>query len=339
MTDTFTISNSGETFVAEQDEHLLDAALRAGIVIPHNCRNGFCGSCRARVISGEVDPGEIKPEVISEEDQGKGYILCCQAKPLSDIELDVETIDAIADIEIKTLPTRIKRLEKLSHDVMLMELSLPPNESLRFRAGQYIDILLRDGRRRSFSMASMPGQGNLLEFHIRKVPGGHFTTQVFEELKEKDMLRLQGPFGTFFLRENSDRPVILIGGGTGLAPLKSIIEQVMEDSCDRSLHLFWGVRAGEDLYMDAEVKTWIDRLECLKYTPVLSEPEDSDNWQGSTGWVHEAVVEAYPDLSAFDVYASGPPPMIDAIRKLFPHQGLEEGRLYFDSFEYTSDGA
>lgn len=338
MTDTVTISNSGETFAAEQNEHLLDAALRAGVVIPHNCRNGFCGSCRARVISGDVDRGEIKPEVISDEEQGKGYILCCQAKTLSDVAIEVETIDAIADIEIKTLPARIKRLEKLSHDVMLMELSLPPNESLRFRAGQYIDILLRDGRRRSFSMANTPAQGNLLEFHIRKVPGGHFTTQVFEELNEKDILRLQGPFGTFFIRDDSQQPAILIGGGTGLAPLKSIIEQVMEDGCDRPLHLFWGVRTVEDLYMDEEVNTWADGLECLKYTPVLSEPQVSENWQGATGWVHEAVTEAYPDLSDYDVYASGPPPMIDAILKLFPHHGLKEDRLYYDSFEYTSDG-
>jgi CDP-4-dehydro-6-deoxyglucose reductase len=336
MTDTVTISNSGEAFAVEKNENLLAGALRAGIVIPHNCRNGFCGSCRARVISGEVDPGEIKPEVISNEDRSKGYILCCQATPLSDIELDVETIDALADIEIKTLPTRIKRLDKLSHDVMLMKLTLPPNESLQYRAGQYIDVLLRNGRRRSFSMASPPSQGNLLEFHIRKVPGGLFTTQVFEELNEKDMLRIQGPFGTFFLRDDSQRPAILIGGGTGLAPLKSIIDQVVEDGCDRPMHLFWGVRAGEDLYMDEEVRAWADNLECLTYTPVLSEPQESDSWQGTTGWVHEAVTGIYPDLSGYDVYASGPPPMIDAIKELFPHHGLKEGRLYFDSFEYTS---
>lgn len=339
MTDRVTISSSGESFIAEQDENLLAAALRAGIVIPHNCRNGFCGSCRARVVSGEVEMGEVKQEVISDAQREQGFILCCQASSRSDVELDVETIDAVADIEIRTLPTRVKRLEKLSHDVMFMELSLPPNEALRFRAGQYVDFLLRNGKRRSFSMANPPSRGNQLEFHIRKVPGGHFTTQVFEAMQEKDMLRLQGPFGTFFLREDSDRPAILIAGGTGLAPMKSIIEQVMEGDCDRPLHLYWGVRAEEDLYLEDDVNAWAGQLECLQYTPVLSEPQDSDDWQGATGWVHEAVVSDYPDLSSYDVYASGPPPMISAIQKLFPHHGLEEGRLYFDSFEYTSDGA
>jgi CDP-4-dehydro-6-deoxyglucose reductase len=339
MTDTVKITSSGETFSAERDENLLSAALRSGVIIPHNCRNGFCGSCRARVVSGRVDPGEIKPEVISDDQRRQGYILCCQAKPLSDIELEVATIDAVADIEIKTLPTRIKLLEKLSHDVMRMELSLPPNEFLTFHAGQYVDILMRDGRRRSFSMASPPSQGNLLEFHIRKVPGGAFTTQIFEQLQEKDMLRIQGPFGTFFLRGDTDRPAVLVGGGTGLAPLKSMLMQVMETGCDRPLHLFWGVRSRQDLYLDDEVRQWGDRLDCLEYTPVLSEPQASENWQGATGWVHEAVIAAYPDLSGKEVYASGPPPMIDAIRRVLPDHGLEQDRFYFDSFEYTSEGA
>ena len=339
MTDTVKITSSGETFSAERDENLLSAALRSGVIIPHNCRNGFCGSCRARVVSGRVDPGEIKPEVISDDQRRQGYILCCQAKPLSDIELEVATIDGVADIEIKTLPTRIKLLEKLSHDVMRMELSLPPNEFLTFHAGQYVDILMRDGRRRSFSMASPPSQGNLLEFHIRKVPGGAFTTQIFEQLQEKDMLRIQGPFGTFFLRGDTDRPAVLVGGGTGLAPLKSMLMQVMETGCDRPLHLFWGVRSRQDLYLDDEVRQWGDRLDCLEYTPVLSEPQASENWQGATGWVHEAVIAAYPDLSGKEVYASGPPPMIDAIRRVLPDHGLEQDRFYFDSFEYTSEGA
>lgn len=338
MTHTIRLTNSEVSYPAGEDEDLLAAALRNGIIIPHNCRNGFCGSCRGRIVSGDVDPGEVREEVISATEQGQGYILCCQARPRSDIELEIETIDALADIEIKTLPTRIRRLERLSEDVMRMVLTLPPNESLQFHAGQYIDVLMRDGRRRSFSMASAPGRGNELEFHIRKVPGGAFTTQLFEELKEKDMLRIQGPFGTFYLRD-SERPAILIGGGTGLAPLKSMLEEVMEQGCDRPLHLFWGARSRSDLYLHDEVEHWARELGCLSYTPVLSDPAAEDDWHGETGWVHEAVLRHYPDLTGYDVYASGPPPMIDAIQLVFPIHDLEEGRLYFDSFEYTNDGA
>ena len=336
MTDTITITGSGESFTAERDENLLDAALRSGIVIPHNCRNGFCGSCRARVIKGKVDPGDVKPEVLSEDEQAKGFILCCQARLLGDAVLEIETIDALPDFEIRTLPARIERLQRLSDDVMLMVLSLPSSESLRFHAGQYIDILMRDGRRRSFSMANAPGQGRELEFHIRKVPGGAFTTRLFEEMQEKDMLRIQGPFGTFCLHD-STRPAILVAGGTGLAPLKSMLEEVMVKGCRRPLHLFWGARAKDDLYLYDEVEEWTRKLDCLSWTPVLSEAED--DWQGETGWVHEAVLRQYPELDGFEVYASGPPPMIDAIRAAFPDRGLREGRLYFDSFEYTSDGA
>ena len=339
MTDIVKLVNDSRSFNTQTGESILSAALRQGIVIPHNCRNGFCGSCMGKLHSGKIGyEGEEKPRALTENKENEGYVLCCQAHTEGDIELEVETIDAVANIEIKTLPCRVSRLQKLAEDVMLVELKLPPHEKFEFLAGQYLDFLLRDGRRRSFSMANPPLSDSVIELHIRKVPGGYFTTQVFDEMKEKDMLRIQGPFGTFLLRDN-DRPVIMIAGGTGLAPLKSMLEVVRDKGSNRPIHFYWGARSARDLYFDEQLQQWIDELDCLKYTAVLSEPEDSDNWLGATGWVHEKVMQDFPDLEGFDVYASGPPPMVNAIQKSFPEIGLQQGHLYFDSFEYANDGA
>ena len=339
MTHKVELVNQQKNFATEAGENILSAALRQGIVIPHNCRNGFCGSCMGILHSGEVEyEGEEKPQALSQEKEKEGFILCCKAMTTSDIQLEVETIDAVVDIEIKTLPCRVHRLTKLADDVMLMEIKLPPHEKFEFLAGQYLDFLLRGSRRRSFSMANSPSSNDVIELHIREVPDGSFTGQVFNEIKEKDMLRIQGPFGTFIMRSDNSRPAILIAGGTGLAPLKSMLEKVREEGCDRPLHLYWGARAIRDLYFDEELREWTEELDCLSYTPVLSEPDAGDGWTGATGWVHEVVMSDFPDFNGFDVYASGPPPMINAIQKSFPENGLEQGHFYFDSFEYASDG-
>jgi CDP-4-dehydro-6-deoxyglucose reductase len=336
MTDRVVLVNDNRSFDTEKGENILSAALRQGIVIPHNCRNGICGSCMALLHAGAVDHGTERPRALSEEKEQQGYILCCQAIAKSDLRLQVETIDALADIEIKTLPCRVKNLQKLADDVMLLELKLAPHEKFEFHAGQYLDFLLPGAKRRSFSMAHSPTNSETIQLHIRHVPGGVFTSRVFNEMKQKDMLRIQGPFGTFILRDEA-RPAILIAGGTGLAPLKSMLEVVRESGCKQSLHLYWGARAKKDLYFDGQLKQWTEELDCLSYTPVLSEPDVADNWQGATGWVHEKVLKDFPDLADLDVYASGPPPMINAIQQSFPDQGLQQGRFYFDSFEYASE--
>lgn len=336
MTDTVVLVNDNRSFDTEKGENILSAALRQGIVIPHNCRNGICGSCVGLLHAGAVDHGTERPRALSEEKEKQGYILCCQATAKSDIRLQVDTIDAVADIEIKTLPCRVKNIQKLADDVMLLELKLPPHEKFEFLAGQHLDFLLPGGKRRSFSMAHSPTDSDSIQLHIRHVPGGAFTGRVFNEMKQKDMLRIQGPFGTFILRDEV-RPAILIAGGTGLAPLKSMLEVVRESGCRQALHLYWGARARKDLYFDEQLKQWAEELDCLSYTPVLSEPDVAENWSGATGWVHEAVLKDFPDLAGLDVYASGPPPMINAIQQSFPAQGLQQGRFYFDSFEYASE--
>lgn len=238
---------------------------------------------------------------------------------------------------IRTLPCRVSSLEKASHDVMLLGLKLPQNQKFEYLPGQYIDILLRDGRRRSFSIANAATDGEDLQLHIRLVPDGHFTEQVFTNMNVRDLLRFQGPLGTFFLRENESKPVILIAGGTGLAPIKAMLEKAFAQNSTRPFHLFWGVRSQTDLYFHAQIKAWLQVHSNLNYTPVLSEPKSAESWKGKIGLVHEAVLESYPDLSTVEVYASGPPPMIEAIKESFSKHGLLSERFFFDSFEFATN--
>ena len=335
----FQVTNqkTGHSFSVENTETVLDAAMRQSRAFSYSCRSGSCGSCKARLISGEVDPGDYAAGALSESAKAAGDILLCQAKPQSDIVIEANELPPGSAMTIRTLPCRVVHLEKVSHDVMVVQLKLPQNQTLQYLPGQYIDILLRDGRRRSFSIANAAAEGEDLQLHVRRVPDGHFTEQVFTTMKARDLLRFQGPLGTFFLREGDSHPVIMVGGGTGLAPLKAILDVALDKFPDREFHLFWGVRSMEDLYLDNEVRRWSDTHRNLSYTPVLSEPKTEDNWQGETGFVHEVVLRQHPTLNDFEVYASGPPPMIEALRNTYPAHGLSPERLFFDSFEFTAD--
>ncbi len=336
----------GRQFTVDAGEAVLAAALRQGIVLPYSCRSGSCGTCKARLLAGSVDYGVYEEKALSAAERAGGKVLLCQAHALSDLEIEVREVVAMADIEVRTLPCRVVKLERLAHDVMGLSLKLPQHERLRFLAGQYIDILLRDGSRRSFSLANPPSQDDVLEIHVRRVPDGKFTNHVFTELKEKDLLRFRGPLGIFFLRADetplapastqpSSRPALLIAGGTGFAPMRSIVLNARARDIKRPLHLYWGARARRDLYMHELALGWQQQAPLFRYTPVLSEPNALDAWTGRTGWVHEAVLADHPDLSGIEVYASGPPPMIEAIRARFPAHGLADDRLYYDSFEFA----
>jgi len=331
------IQPSGHAFTVEEGESVLDAALRQGFAFPYGCRNGACGSCLGKLVSGEVDYQGQHPPALQEADVEAGRALFCQARPAGDLVIEVREIGAAKDIPIKTLPCRVARMERLAHDVMGLSLKLPVTERLQFLAGQYVDILLRDGRRRSFSLANAPHDDEFLQLHVRQVDGGVFSTHVFEQMKEKALLRIQGPLGAFFLREDSDRPAILVGGGTGFAPLKSILEHAFHLGEPRALHLFWGVRSRQDLYLADLPRRWAESQPGFHYTPVLSEPGPDDAWEGETGWVTDAVLRHYPDLSRHDVYVSGPPPMVEAAKRQFPEHGLAFEHLYYDSFEYAAD--
>lgn len=332
------LTGSGTEFEVLEDEKVLDAALRQGIVLPYSCRTGSCATCKGRVVAGEIEHGEYQEQALSGAERASGFALLCQARACSDLEIEAREVALAEEIEIKQLPCRVVGLTPLAHDVMEIRIQLPQNQRFRYLPGQYIDLLTRDGRRRAFSIANAPNDEGVLELHVRRVPDGYLTNYVFEGMRERDLLRFQGPLGTFFLRDGDDpRPLIFVAGGTGFAPIKAILERAFEEGIQRPMHLFWGVRGVTDLYLRELAESWQRQYDFFEFTPVLSEPGEEDDWSGETGWVHEAAIRRYPDLSGFQVYASGPPPMIEALRTLFPEHGLPEDQLFFDSFEFSYD--
>lgn len=334
-----TIQPSNHAFGVNADETVLEAALREGFTLPYGCRNGACGACKGKVLAGQVDYGNCAESALPSEDRAAGLALFCQARPLGDLVIECREIGAVRDIPIKTLPCRVQQIERVAHDVAVLHLKLPVNERLQFLAGQYIDILLKDGRRRSFSLANAPHDDAFLQLHVRNYPGGQFSQHVFEQMKERDILRFQGPFGTFFLREDSDKPIILMAGGTGFAPVKGIVEHAFHIGMRRPMHLYWGVRALRDLYMREMAEGWARDHDNLRFVPVLSEPDAADAWQGRTGFVHEAIVQDFPDLSGYQVYACGPPVMTEAGHRAFIGRGLPEDEFYSDAFTISRDPA
>jgi CDP-4-dehydro-6-deoxyglucose reductase len=336
MTYQVKIQASGHSFTVEKQEAVLDAALRQGIILPYGCRNGACGACMGIVLEGQVSYDGDPPPALTEADAALGRAVFCQARAGSDLSIGVREVDAARDIVVKTLPCRVDKLEHLAHDVIRIYLKLPSTERLQFLAGQYIDVLIKGHEPRAFSIANAPHDDEFVELQIRYVEGGLFTDQVFHHMQEKTLLRIRGPLGTFFLREDTDRPVILIGGGTGFAPLKGILEHVFETGIVRPIHLFWGVRAGRDLYLDELPVRWVQEHTNLSYTPVLSEPSAEDDWNGKTGLVTDSVIAHYPDLSGYDVYMSGPPVMVETGYDLFQQHGLDTSRFFSDAFAYAA---
>jgi len=334
-----TIQPSGQQFQVEDGEAVLAAALRQGFILPYGCKNGACGTCKGRIVSGEVDYGVYQPKALPDEDKARGKALFCQAKPRSDLVIEARTLGAAKGIEVKMLPCRVQKLERLADDVMVLHLKLPANEKLVFLAGQFIEFLLKDGSRRSFSMANAPHDAELLQLHVRHVAGGQFTDHVFGKMKERDILRFEGPLGTFFLREDSNRPIVLVASGTGFAPIKSLIEDALHRSVKRPMVLYWGGRRPKDLYLnDLPVEWAAEHPGQFKYVPVISDGLPEDAWAGRTGFVHRAVLEDFPDLSGHQVYACGVPVMVDAARKDFTALcRLPEDEFYADSFTTQAD--
>lgn len=325
----------GRIVKVREDERVLDAALAAGLNLPHSCKSGHCASCRARLRSGEIRYPGPRPLGLTEAEAAEGEVLLCQASPRSDLVVEARVIRSVTDVEIRTLPCRIERKLRLAPDVLQLFLRLPAVEKLDFKPGQYLDVLLDGGRRRSFSIASPPHDADRLELHVRRVQGGGFTESLFEREEAGELLRIEGPVGQF-VYAHSAAPAILVAGGTGFAPMKSILRHVLEGSAaTREMHLYWGAQRRIDLYEEELVRGWAREHPHLHFKGVLSAEVPAPGTGLAAGWVHEAVLADHADLSPFDVYVAGPPALIEAIRASFPARGLDAARLHFDSFDFA----
>jgi CDP-4-dehydro-6-deoxyglucose reductase len=329
---------SGHTFSVGPGETVLEAALRQGIGLPYGCRNGACGACKGTLRAGELAYDDYQERALHDSEKAAGKALTCCTRPITDIVFEVRELAGARDLAIRTLPARVEKVERPAEDVAVLNLKLPAGERLQFLAGQYIDILMKDGKRRSFSMANAPHDDAFLQLHVRKAPGGAFSRYVFEEMRERAIIRLEGPLGTFYLREDSDKPMIFVAGGTGFAPIKAQVEHLLHHGSDRPMVLYWGVRSLRDLYMPELPLSWQAANPNFTYIPVLSDPLPEDHWQGRTGFVHQAVLDDFADLSGYQVYACGAPGMTDVARETFVGQrGLPEDEFYCDAFTPSVD--
>ncbi len=342
MTFQVSIRPSGKDFPVQANQRILEAALAANVVLPYGCKDGACGSCKALIVSGSIEQGPHSPGALKPDEQQSGHALLCCARALSDLVIQARVIEGVGDIPLRKMPCRVATLTTPAPDVAILTLQLPANERLLFLAGQYIEIILRDGTRRSYSMANPPHAAETIELHIRHMPGGKFTDTVFgaasPPVREKAILRFEGPMGTFFLREDSDKPIIMLASGTGFAPIKAIMEHMIHKDIRRPVTLYWGGRRPSDLYLNSLCEQWAATHAHIRYIPVVSDALAEDDWQGRTGFVHRAVMHDFPDMADLEVYACGAPIVIDSARAEFAaHCGLPDGAFFADSFTTAAD--
>ena len=341
MSFTVTVQPSGRSFHVDRDEPLLSAAIRQGVGLPYGCKDGACGSCKCRLLEGRVIHGVHQAKALSADEEAAGWILTCQAAAQTDVVLEARSVPGAGEFAIRKMPTRVTRISKPAPGVAILHMQLPANDRLQYRAGQYIEIILRDGARRSYSMANAPHtqlDQPGIELHLRHLPGGQFTDHVFGAMKEKEILRMEGPFGSFFLREDTDKPMILLASGTGFAPIKAIIEHLRHTNSQRRAVLYWGCRSKTDLYLHEWAEQAAQAMPLLTYIPVLSEPKADDAWAGRTGLVHQAVMHDHPNLLQHQVYACGAPIMVESAQRDFVMKcGLPDDEFYADAFTSEAD--
>ena len=338
MSFQVSIQPSGHQFNCNEGETILQGALNNGIGLPYGCRNGACGSCKGKLVRGAVDYGSHAPNILTAEEKTRGMALFCCAKPLSEVVIEAREVGAIKDLQVKILPSRVQSIERVADDVLVIALKLPANERLQYLAGQYIEFMLKDGKRRSYSMANAPHDDQFVQLHIRHMPGGHFTDHVFGKMKERDILRFEGPLGSFFLREESSKPMVFVASGTGFAPIKAIVEHALYREGRRPMTLYWGGRRPKDIYMMDLCKRWQDSMPNFSFVPVVSDARPEDQWDGRSGFVHLAAMADFPDLSGHQVYACGAPIVVDSARRdLIGVCGLPQEEFFADSFLTEAD--
>lgn len=337
MSLTITVQPAGRSFQVARDTTILGAAIEQGIGLPYGCKDGACGSCKSRLIEGRVIHGAHQAKALSEAEEAAGWVLTCCASPQTDCVIEARSVPAEGLHPVLKMPVRVSSLSRPAPDVLIVKLQLPATQNFKYHAGQYLEFILRDGARRSYSMASAPDGGSEAELHIRHMPGGKFTDHAFTALKERDILRAEGPFGSFFLRDG-DAPLILLASGTGFAPIKALIEQLERTGQQRPATLYWGGRRPQDLYLHDWALAAAARLPWLQYVPVVSDATADDAWSGRTGFVHQAVLHDHPDLRQHAVYACGAPIVVDSARRDFSAQaGLPEDAFFADAFTSEAD--
>ena len=335
-----TVEPSGRVFSVDQSENILSAGIRQGIGMPYGCKDGACGSCKCKMLSGSVVHGTHQAKALSPEEEAAGFVLTCCAVPQTDVVLESRQVTEAGAFPIKKLPTRVSSLAKVSPDVMIVKLQLPANDAFQYHPGQYVEFLLRDGARRSYSMANAPAEGAQMELHIRHMPGGKFTVHVFGPMKEKEILRIEGPFGSFFLREDSAKPIVMLASGTGFAPIKALLENMVAKGISRPTTLYWGGRRPSDLYMQDWIVDLAKTHAWLTYVPVISDAVPEDAWNGRTGFVHRAVLQDFADLTGHQVYACGAPIVVESAQKDFVAQAqLPSEEFFADAFTSAADKA
>ena len=315
-----------------EGETVLDAALREGVALPFDCRNGGCAECKCRLVHGKVNYGPHHASALSDAEKAAGLVLTCCATPLSDIEIHYQPKAGVERPPLQVHSARVDRMNRLSGDVMQIFLRLEGGEKLKFYAGQYINVLLDGGEKRSYSFATAPHRDSEIELQIRLIPGGLFTTHVFEGMQVGDIVRFEGPVGSFFLREDSEKPIIFVAGATGFAPVKSMVEYAFEVGLKRQMYLYWGVRKRKDLYLPDLPEQWAKEHANFHFVPVLSDPGAEDQWTGREGLVHEAIIQDFPDLAAYQVYACGSVGMVEAAKPAFLARGMVQDDCFSDAF-------
>lgn len=342
MSFKVSVQPGGQSFTAEPEQTVLDAALAAGLVLPYSCRNGTCSTCRGRVVSGAFDAGAAPARILDAADLAQGYTLLCQAHPRSDLVIEAQEVHLSSDVVVRKMPVRVQAMEPLAADVMQLTLQLPSAEAFRFYPGQYLEFLLSNGVRRSYSMACAQIDDHRVQIQVRHMPGGAFTGRIFGEseqpLKPKDILRIEGPLGSFFVREDAGLPIVFVASGTGFAPIKAMLEGMLARGDARPAVLYWGGRRPADLYQAELARSWQDQLPDFRFVPVVSNALPEDGWTGRTGWVHQAVMADFPDLSGYQVYACGAPVMVEAARRDFVQRcGLPADAFFADAFTSEAD--
>ncbi len=341
MSFKIAIKGRAETVAAEMGETILAAALRAEVPYPCGCRSGNCGACKSRLIAGEIELSPYSDYALSKAERDAGLILACRAVPWSDCEVAWLEADDVAMHPMRHLDCEVTAVERATHDIRIVRMAIRAGGPFDFSAGQYASVIFDPcgGERlppRDFSMANRPG-GEALEFHIRLMPGGAVTPYVATALKPGERVRVVGPYGNAFYRPRHAGPILALAGGSGLAPIKSTVEEALAQGARQPIHLYFGVRAERDLYLLDHFAALAAKHPNLRVVPVLSEPDAPAGRR--TGFLSEAIGKDFPDLDGFKAYLAGPPIMVETCTRVLKHLGLARQNCHADAFYTEADKA